>query len=121
MTNPGNIPELLRRFEEIMVEAGRKLVDINFLLDQLMREVLTSIEGKKIPLETDFAHYGADGHRVLHAAGANLDVETGSITVATLEGEQVPWEELGVSTKDYIANIIVLRLISDSNYENLRQ
>jgi hypothetical protein len=120
---PGNrnMPEILRRFEETMVETGRKLIDINFLLDELMREVLATVDGKRSPLETDFAHYGEEGHRILHATEAILDVESGSITVATVEGEPVPWEELGVSTKDFIANIIVLRLISDSNYEDLRQ
>lgn len=121
MTGGGGIPEILRRFEEIMVETGRKLLDINLLLDELMRDLLASVEGNRVPLETDFPHYGAEGHRILVAAEMVLDADTGAIAVATEGGELVPWEELGVSTKDFIANIIVLRLISDANYEDLRQ
>jgi hypothetical protein len=117
----GGIPEILRRFEETMVETGRRLLDINLQLDGLMREILTAVEGNRIPLETDFPHYGAEGHRVLNAAEMVLDRDTGAIAVVTAEGEPVPWEELGVSTKDFIANIIMLRLISDANYEDLRQ
>jgi hypothetical protein len=121
MTSGGGIPEILRRFEETMVETGRKLLDINLLLDELMLSILTAMEGNRVPLETDFPHYGAEGHRVLNAAEMVLDRDNGAIAVITQEGEQVPWEELGVSTKDFIANIIVLRLISDANYGDLRQ
>lgn len=121
MPDNAHIPELLRRFEAAMVETGRKLIDINLLLDGLMKDVLSSIEGNRFPLETDFAHYGNSGHRVLHAIEVVLDAESGTITVHTAEGEPVLWEELGVSTKDYMANIIVLKLISDANFEALRQ
>jgi len=120
MSGEKNLPDMLRRFEEAMVEAGRRLLEINLLLDGVITDILGAVSGNVVEISADFPHYGAGGHRVFHSLRVFIDDGTGKVVVATEEGEDVPWEELGVSVKDYIANTIVLRLISEANYDSLR-
>ncbi len=115
------ITDILRNFEDTMVEAGRRLFEINLLLDTLIREILSTIEGRQFPLEARFPHYGEDGYRLVQPVKITMNEESETISITTDDDEEIPWEELGVSIKDFIANIIVLQLISDSNYELYNQ
>ncbi len=120
MDGEKNLSEILLRFEETMIEAGRRLFDINLLLDGVMADILGALEGNIVEISADFPHYGADGHRVYHSLRIFINEESGKITIVTEEGTDIPWEELGVSVKDFIANTVVLGLISDAKYESSR-
>ena len=104
-----------------MVETGRKIFEINLILDTLIREILSTVEGRQFPLNAPFPHYGDRGYNLIHPVSIIMNEKSETVSITTIDDVEIPWEELGVSTKDFIANIIVLKMVSDGTFQRLNQ
>ena len=119
---PDELSNRLRHYEDMMADLGTDMLKINMSLDAIMKDVLSLLPGAHRKIEARLAWNGPNGYEIISVSEVRIPPERGDVELV-IDGapSALPWNELDLSAKDMLLNIVLLALSSDRLFGELRR
>ncbi len=113
----------MKRYEDLMVEAGSRLLEIGSTLDVLARDILSLNDHRVMPVEMEIAYMDEMGkHRIARTESLRWDRDENELVLSLRRPRRsVRWSLLSASVKDMLLNAIIIGLSAELLYEDFRQ
>lgn len=114
--------EKIKKIDDIMVDVGSRLFEINMLLDSAIKDLLNACESDGIEIDMTFPFVNGTTHEILTAERIFNEPVSDQLRIDVRERSGgVAWVELSASAKDMLANAAVLKLAADNIFIDLKK
>lgn len=109
--------ERYQQLNEIVIDAGSLLFDLQLKQGQYVTEMLAENGMKDIPVEVIIPYFNGSEFSSLHAESVSYDAENDMVMVAfTDRDEKISWDEIDAVSQNEIMQDIHARMTSDLRF-----
>lgn len=109
------------RFDEMMINIGSYMFDLQMMLARFVSEILEEFEGNIYDIDLTVPFQEGNEYINLHVERIIFDTDDVIKVFVSMREEFIEWDNLNITVQDLIANYLHMRYKAENLYRNLSE